>query len=150
MYIPNDNTQITHSVGNNFWLKRLDSQLNKATNQNPRKSPKLLGQRIRKRYSTILGTSVIYNPLSPLSLCLVWLWIFLGEFTEVQKVLYDIVLECQETLIKSIRPYETCIDQLYRLMLFELCKVSYSVKFNSDDNNYKSEAPKSDKRTNER
>ena len=34
MYIPNDNTQITHSVDKNYWLKSLNTQLNKPTNQN--------------------------------------------------------------------------------------------------------------------
>ena len=63
---------------------------------------------------------------------LIWLSIFFsGEFSEAQKVLYDIVLDCQETLIKSIVPYETCIDQLYRLMLVELCKVNIRIEFNT-------------------
>ena len=44
MYIPNDDTQITPSVDKNYWLKRFDTQLNKPTNHNPIKSPKLLRQ----------------------------------------------------------------------------------------------------------
>ena len=63
MYIPNDNTQkLTPSVALNKWLKRLNFQLNKPTNQN---SLKLLNQRIRKRYINLLELS-----LSPLSLSL--------------------------------------------------------------------------------
>ena len=34
LYIPNDYTQITHSVDNNKWLKRLNTQLDQPTNQN--------------------------------------------------------------------------------------------------------------------
>ena len=49
-------------------LKRLDTQLNKPTNQNLLKSPKFLSQQIRKCYYKTLGTSVINSPLSPLSL----------------------------------------------------------------------------------
>ena len=47
--------KITPSVDYNLWLKRLDTQLNELTNQ----IPKLLSQRIRKRYNKTLGTSVI-------------------------------------------------------------------------------------------
>jgi Xaa-Pro aminopeptidase len=49
-------------------------------------------------------------------------WPVSGQFTQAQEVLYDIVLECQQTLIKSIVPNETTIDDLYRRMLRELCK----------------------------
>ena len=34
MYIPNDKIHIIPSVDLNYWLKRLDTQLNKPTNQN--------------------------------------------------------------------------------------------------------------------
>ena len=50
------------------WLKRLDTLLNELTNQNSNKSPKLLSQRIRKRYNKTLRTSVINIPMSPPSL----------------------------------------------------------------------------------
>ena len=60
--IPNYDTQ-------NYSLCRLqlvvDTQLNVPTNQ---KSPKLLSQRIRKRYCKTLRTSVINSPMSPPSL----------------------------------------------------------------------------------
>ena len=46
----------------------MKTQLDKQTNQNALKSTKLLSQRIRKRYSKTLGTSVINCSLSPLSL----------------------------------------------------------------------------------
>ena len=67
MYIPNDNTQkLTPSVALNKWLKRLNFQLNKPTNQNSLKLLiKLLIQRIRKRYINLLELT-----LSPLSLSL--------------------------------------------------------------------------------
>ena len=32
MYIPNDVTKITPSVDENYWLKRLNTQLNESTN----------------------------------------------------------------------------------------------------------------------
>ena len=71
IYIPNDNTQITpSSVYYNYWLKRLDTQLNDPTNQNLVKVPKLLGQRIRIDYWKTLGTGVINCPMSPPSLTL--------------------------------------------------------------------------------
>ena len=46
-------------------IKLWNTQPNKTTNQNSLKSPKLLNQRIGKRYYKILGTCVINNPLSP-------------------------------------------------------------------------------------
>ena len=55
--------KITISVDYNQWLKRLDTQNNEQTNQNP-KSPKLLGQRIRKRYYKTLGNSAKNSPMS--------------------------------------------------------------------------------------
>ena len=61
IFIPNDDTL---SVDYNQWLKRLDTQLNKPTNQNSIKSPKLLNQRIKKRYDKTLGTSIIKKRLA--------------------------------------------------------------------------------------
>ena len=47
--------KITPSVDYNYWLKRLNTQLNKPTNQNSEKKfPKLLSPRIRKRYCKTL------------------------------------------------------------------------------------------------
>ena len=60
--------KITPSVDYNLWLKRLDTQLNEPTNQ----IPKLLSQRIRKRYNKTLGTSVLNSPMSPPSLILMY------------------------------------------------------------------------------
>ena len=34
MHIPNDDNKTTPSVDYNYWLKRLDTQLNETTNQN--------------------------------------------------------------------------------------------------------------------
>ena len=59
-FISNDDTL---SVDYNQWLKRLDTQLNKPTNQNSLKSPKLANQLIEKRYDKTLGTSVMNRPL---------------------------------------------------------------------------------------
>ena len=56
--------KITSAVDYNQWLKRLNNQLNKPTNQNfKKKSPKL-----RKRFYKTLGTSVIISPMSNPSL----------------------------------------------------------------------------------
>ena len=41
MYNPNDDAQITHSVNYNWWLKRLDTQLNEPIDQNSIKVPKV-------------------------------------------------------------------------------------------------------------
>ena len=60
--------KITPSVDLNQWLKRLNTQLNKPINQNSLTSPKLLSQRMRKRYCKTLGTDVINSPLLPCSL----------------------------------------------------------------------------------
>ena len=57
--------QITPFVDYNYWLKRLETQLMKSTNQNPMEVPKLLSQQIRKRYYKTSGTSVINSPMSP-------------------------------------------------------------------------------------
>ena len=63
--------KITPSVDYNYLLKRLETQLNHPTNENSVKAPKVIKQRIRKRYYKTLGTSVIDSSLSPLSL---YLW----------------------------------------------------------------------------
>ena len=60
--------KITPSVDKNLWLKSFNAQLNEPTYQNSLKSPKLLSQRIRKRYHKTLGTSAINSSYSPLSL----------------------------------------------------------------------------------
>ena len=41
MYIPNDDTQNYPYVDINYWLKRLNTQLNETTNQNSLDYPKL-------------------------------------------------------------------------------------------------------------
>ena len=46
----------------------MNTQLNESTYQNSLKSPKLLSQRIRKRYYKTLGTGVINSPMTPPSL----------------------------------------------------------------------------------
>ena len=48
-------------------MKRLNIQLNKQTNQNLIKVPKVVKQTNRKHYFKIFGTSVINSPLSPRS-----------------------------------------------------------------------------------
>ena len=48
---------ITPSVDDNKWLKRLDTELNETT-KIQKKSLKLLGQRIRKSYHKTLGSCV--------------------------------------------------------------------------------------------
>ena len=40
MFIPNDDTQITPSVDYNYWLKRLNTNLNQPNNQNKLEVPK--------------------------------------------------------------------------------------------------------------
>ena len=42
MYFYNDDAQITPSIDYNFWLIRLDTQLNETTNQNSIKVPKVV------------------------------------------------------------------------------------------------------------
>ncbi len=59
---------ITPSVDKNKWLKTLNTQLNKPTNQNSVNTVKFLSQQIRKRNCKTFGTSVINSPLSPRSL----------------------------------------------------------------------------------
>ena len=48
MFIPNDDTQITLSVDYNYWLKRLNTNLNQPTNQNKLEDPKF-GQPTNKK-----------------------------------------------------------------------------------------------------
>ena len=48
MYIPNANTKITPYVNNNQRLKRLETQLNKPTNQNSVKVPKVVKPKNKK------------------------------------------------------------------------------------------------------
>ena len=81
MPIPNDDNRITLSSDQNKWLKRLNIQLNATTNQNSLMSPKLLSQRIRKRYYETFGTCIIYSPLSSLSLINVALYISPGSLS---------------------------------------------------------------------
>ena len=50
--------KINPSIDYNKWMKRLDIQLNEATNQNLLKVPKVVKQANKKRYYKILGTSV--------------------------------------------------------------------------------------------
>ena len=59
---------ITSSVDYSLWLKRLDTQLNEATNQNSRKVPKVIKLTNKKMLLKTLGTSVINSPMSPLSM----------------------------------------------------------------------------------
>ena len=54
IYIPDHYTQNYNFCG----LKRLDTQ-------NSIEVPKMLNQRIRKRYYKTLGTSIIKSPMSP-------------------------------------------------------------------------------------
>ena len=63
IYIPNDDTQNYSSVDYNYWLKRLNTELNKPINQNSIKVLKV-GKTANKKtllYKT-LGTSVINSP----------------------------------------------------------------------------------------
>ena len=55
LYIPNNDAQNHIYLDYCYWLKRLDTQVNEPTKQNLIKSPKLLGQRIRKRYYQLWG-----------------------------------------------------------------------------------------------
>ena len=54
MYISNDDTQ-NYPFLQNEWLKRLNIQPNKTTNQNSLKSPKLLSQRISNVIIKLFG-----------------------------------------------------------------------------------------------
>ena len=59
---------ITSSVDYNLRLKRLDTQLNEATNQNSRKVPKVIKLTNKNMLLKSLWTSVINSPMSPLSM----------------------------------------------------------------------------------
>ena len=48
MFIPNDDTQNYPFCSKNYWLKRLNSQLNKPTNQKSLKNPKVVKPRNKK------------------------------------------------------------------------------------------------------
>ena len=65
---PNDDIQIFPFCRLKLVVETFDTQLNERTNQTSLKSPKLLIQRIRKRYYKTLATSVINSPLFPFSL----------------------------------------------------------------------------------
>ena len=66
-----------------------------------KKSPKLLGQRIRKRYYETLGTSVINSPLSPLSLLHMYIAI-LGLSFSVYIILLSEKTEFSDFLIQPV------------------------------------------------
>ena len=72
--------KITPSIDYNWWLERLDTQLNKPTNQNSFKVPNFVHQRIRKRYYKTLGTSVITDHCPSLSL-LYYTFLYFPEST---------------------------------------------------------------------
>ena len=59
---------ITSSVDYNLRLKRLDTQLNEAANQNSRKVPKVIKLTNKNMLLKSLWTSVINSPMSPLSM----------------------------------------------------------------------------------
>ena len=59
---------ITSSVDYNSRLKRLDTQLNEAANQNSRKVPKVIKLTNKNMLLKSLWTSVINSPMSPLSM----------------------------------------------------------------------------------
>ena len=65
MYITRMTHKNTPSVDYNERLKSLNSQLNKPTNQNLVRVPKVVKQTNKKTLLKILGTSVINSPLSP-------------------------------------------------------------------------------------
>ena len=68
IYILNDDSYPIFRLQSVQWLKRLDTKLNKPTNQYSLKYPNLLSLRTGKRYYKTLGTSVINSQLSPPSL----------------------------------------------------------------------------------
>ena len=97
---------ITPSADYNKWLKRLNTQLNDPTNQNSLKYPKLLSQRIKKRFYQTLWTSVINNPF-PLFLSL---WSY-SQFDSPKKE--DRRREKDINPVKKCMPFETLkIDQV--------------------------------------
>ena len=64
MYITNVNTQNY----NNLWLKHLDTQLIKPTNQNSVKVTKVVKSTTKKNVIKLWGTSVINSQMYPLSM----------------------------------------------------------------------------------
>ena len=56
--------KFTAFVDYNQWLKRLDTQINKATNQISKKVTKVVMTLNKKRYNKTLGTSVVNSPMS--------------------------------------------------------------------------------------
>ena len=58
--------KIASSVDYNYWLKRLDTQLNESTNQNSLKVPKVEKPTNKKTLLKTLGTSVINSTYVPL------------------------------------------------------------------------------------
>ena len=73
MHNPNDDTKNTPSSDNNYWLKCLNTKINETTNQNSLKFPKLLSQRISKRYIK-LWRLVLLTIHCPSSICKITLW----------------------------------------------------------------------------
>ena len=59
---------ITSSLDYNYWLKRLESQLNKPKNPFSKKIREVIKPTNKKHYSKTLDTSVINNPVSSPSL----------------------------------------------------------------------------------
>ena len=68
MYIPNDDTQNYPSCRLQLVVENLDIQLNDPTNQNSILVPIIIKQTNKKTFYKTLGTCVINNSLSPLSL----------------------------------------------------------------------------------
>ena len=62
--------KILSPVDYNYWLERLETQLNESTNQNSLKVPRVVKPTNKKTLLKKLGTSVINSPLSPTSLSL--------------------------------------------------------------------------------
>ena len=56
--------KISSFVDYNYWLNRLDTQLNESTNQNSLKVPKVVELTNNKTSLKILGTNAINSPLS--------------------------------------------------------------------------------------
>ena len=99
-YIPNDATQ-------NYPFCRLElvvETFEKPTNQNSLKSPKFLGQQIRKRYYKTFGTSVIINPLLPLSSRKWYYYVDNIFFFKLAQLLYN--------LLKPVCPLKMCLGKL--------------------------------------
>ena len=83
-------------VDYNLWLKRLNTQLNKPTNEMSLKSPKLLSQRIRKSYSKTLETSVI-NRVGDIVILAFWEKHFISvckNLSQYPRILYPFIHHC--------------------------------------------------------